>query len=270
MSRGRVIVKLLAALVAVAAASAQTRPAFDSFEVATIKPTALDWTGGRFIRMQTAHQLIARNHTLKTLIAAAYNLNFKSISGGPAWVDSDHFDILAKAPGEARPALDEQMAMLRKLLADRFGLAFHREPKEMPIYALTVARGGCKLTESTVSPDASPEGPPALVFVVSPQLVRLPGRSATVAEIASVMQRAALDRPVVDRTGLSARYDFDLEFMPDETLFGGMLGKPPAAGESTKPGLFAAIQEQLGLRLEATRGQVDLFVIDKAKQPSEN
>jgi uncharacterized protein (TIGR03435 family) len=248
--------------------AANGRPAFESFEVATIKPTAPNWSGGRFIRMQTAHQMIARNHTLKTLIAAAYNLNFKSISGGPAWVDADHFDILAKAPGEARPALDEQMAMLRRLLADRFGLVFHREPREMPIFALSVGRGGSKLKESTWQADGSPEGPPALAFVIAPPLVSLPARSATIAELASVMQRAALDRPVVDRTGLTARYDFDLEFTPDETLFGGLLGKPPA--DATKPGLFAALQEQLGLRLEATRGLVDLFLIDKAERPSEN
>jgi uncharacterized protein (TIGR03435 family) len=146
------------------------RPPFDEFEVASVKLTAPDWTGGRFIRMQSAHQLVARNHALKTLVAAAYNVSPRAISGGPAWVEFDHYDIFAKAPGEVRPNLDEQMAMLRKLLADRFKLTFHREQKELSIYALTVAKGGSKLKESTVSPDASPEGPPPLIFLLSPEL----------------------------------------------------------------------------------------------------
>jgi uncharacterized protein (TIGR03435 family) len=108
------------------------------------------------------------------------------------------------------------------------------------------------------------------VFVISPQLVRLPGRNATMAELASVMQRAALDRPVADRTGLTARYDFDLEFTPDETLFGGMLGRPQNTDDTSKLDLFAAMQQELGLRLEATRGPVQLLVIDQAERPSAN
>ena len=249
------------------AQSTAVRPQFDAFEVAAIKPADPDFRG-RYIRMQSAHQFTARNHTLKTLVQAAYNLTPRAISGGPAWVDSDHYDILAEAPGGVRPSLEEQMSMLRNLLADRFQLKFHRERKEFPIYALTVARGGSRLRESAASPDASPEGPPPLVFTIAPDIVRLPGRNATTAELASVLQRAALDRPVVDNTGLSGRYDFDLEFTPDESVFAGLglTGTP----ESTKPGLFAAMQQQLGLRLEATRGPVEALVIDQAERPSEN
>ena len=121
-----------------------------------------------------------------------------------------------------------------------------------------------------MSPDASPEGPPPLVFVVSPQLVRLPGCYATMAELASVMQRSAFDRPVVDRTGLSGRYDFDLEFAPDQSVFGGALGRSASTDDSAKPGLFTAIQQQLGLKLEAAKGPVDALVIDYVERPSEN
>jgi uncharacterized protein (TIGR03435 family) len=250
------------------AQSPVARPLFDAFEVASIKPTPPDWAGGRWIRMQSANRFAARNHALRTLAAAAFNLSPQAISGGPGWVDSEHFDVLAKTPSEVRPTLDEQMSMLRTLLTDRFKLTFHREPKELSIYSLTVAKTGSKLKETTVSPDATPEGPPPLVFVVSPQSVRLPGRYATIAELASVMQRALLDKPVVDRTGLRARYDFDLEFAPDESVFGGMLGKGPE--DSTLPGLFAAMQQQLGLRLEATRGPVQAMVIDHVERPTEN
>jgi len=251
----------------VSAQSAATRPSFAEFEVASIKPTP-PGAAGRWIRMLSVHEFAAKNHALRTLVAAAYNLSPEAISGGPAWVDSDRYDIVAKAAGEVRPNLNEQMSMLRKLLADRFQLTFHSEQKELRVYALTVAKGGPRLKESTVSLDASPEGPPPLIFVVSPQLVRLPGRNATMAELASVMQRAAIDYPVLDRTGLSARYDFDLEFTPDETVFGGAQGK--GTDDSTQPGLFGAIQQQLGLRLEPTRGPVEVLVIDRVARPSDN
>jgi len=243
------------------------RPDFSEFEVATIQPTPPGATG-RWIRMLSTHEFAAKNHALKTLIAAAYNLNPRAISGGPAWVDSDRYDIVAKTPGSVRPNLDEQMAMLRQLLSGRFQLTFHREPKEMKMYALTVAKGGLKVKASTVLPDAFPAGPPPLIFVVSPQVIRLPGRDATMTQLASVLQRAALDYPVIDRTGLSGRYDFDLAFTPDETVFGGDLGK--GSPEATEPGLFAALEQQLGLKLEATRGPVEALVIDHAARPVEN
>jgi len=240
-----------------------------SFEVASIKPTAPDWTRGRYIRMEGAHEFVVRNHVLRTLIAAAYNLNPKTVSGGPTWVDSDHFDVVAETPGKTPPAYDEQMTMLQKLLTDRFALKFHREQKDLPVYALRIAKGGPKLKASTSSSDVFPEGPPPLLFTVSLPTVRLPARYATMAELASVFQRAVLDRPAVDETGLSGRYDFDLEFTPDETewdgAFAGRVGN-----ESDKPGLYTAIQEQLGIKLEATTGPVDTLVIDQIEKPTAN
>ena len=222
------------------------------------------------MRMQTAHQFVARNYTLRVLVAAAYNLTPRAISGGPAWIDSDHFDILAEAPGGVRPSLEEQLSMLRKLLGDRFKLTFHREQKEFPIYALSVGKNGSKLKESTVSPDATPEGPPPLVFVLSPEGVHLPARNATMAELAWVMQRSALDRPVVDKTGLSGRFDFDLEWTPDETQFDGNAVRVPGAADSGKSDLFSALQQQLGLRLEATRGPISALAVDHAEKPDDN
>jgi uncharacterized protein (TIGR03435 family) len=258
----------LAAITAIAIASGQTpqRPQFDRFEVATVKPTGPE-PGGRWIKMQSADRFEARNHAVRTLIAAAFDISPQAISGGPAWVVSAHWDIQAKTPGGIRPTLNEQMAMLRDLLRERFKLSFHREQRHMRIYALTVARGGPKLNESTAAPDTRPEGPPPLVFVLSPTVVRLPARYATLSELASVLQRSALERPVVDQTGLTGRYDFDLEFSPDERLWGGILKRPE---NTDKPDLFKAIQEQIGLRLEATTGPVDTLVIDSVEQPSAN
>jgi uncharacterized protein (TIGR03435 family) len=252
------------------AASQQTgvpRPPFEAFEVATIKPTGPEPTGSRWIRMQSGDRFAAHNHAVRTLIAAAFDLSPQAISGGPEWVDSERWDILAKTPGGVRPDLSEQMSMLRQLLSERFKLAYHREPKQLSIYTLTLAKGGPKLKESTVLPDATPEGPPPLIFDLSPTGAHLPARYATIAEFASVLQRSPLDRPVVDQTGLSGRYDFDLEFAPDESVWGGIVPRPE---NSEKPNLFKALQEQLGLRLEATKGPVDVLVIDHIDKPSEN
>src|SRR5580700_45442 len=116
-------------LVAVVLAAAQTiRPVFSAFEAATIKPVRSDDpSAGRYIRMQAAHRFEVKNYTVKGLVAAAYDLNPRAISGGPAWSGSDRYDIIAVAPSDQRPTYDEQMAMLKKLLADRFNLAFHQE-----------------------------------------------------------------------------------------------------------------------------------------------
>jgi uncharacterized protein (TIGR03435 family) len=241
-----------------------SRPVFDEFEVATIKPTPLDWQGGRYIRMVGPRQYEATNYTLRVLIAAAYSLNPHAVTDGPAWLDSDHFDIVAVTPGDTKPNVDQQMDMLRRLLADRFKLTFHREDKELPVYELTVGKNGPKLKESTAPPETDPE----IINHIYPGGVQIPARNATMARFAAVMQRSIFDRPVLDHTGLGGtRYDFDLEWTPDESQFEGRFRETP---ESTKPGLFAAIQEQLGLRLEATKGLVSVLVIDEVNRPSEN
>lgn len=246
------------------AQSPAPRPKFDAFEVATIKPVDHDPKLGRYITMQGANRFVGKDYTLKLLIAAAYNLNSREISGGPAWVESGYYDILAVTPGEVRPTRDEQMSMLRNLLADRFKLTFHREQKEFSIYELEVAKGGPKLKPSTSAPDE----PAQLISTVYPQRMVLPARNATMSDLASLMQRAMLDRPVVDKTGLTGRYDFNLEWAPDETQFGGEI--PAASVDAPNAPLFSAIQQQLGLKLEAARGPVEALVVDKAERPSEN
>lgn len=236
-----------------------------TFEVATIKPVDPDAKAGRYITMQGNNRFVEKAYTLKLLIAAAYDLNPRTISGGPSWVESDHYDIVAVTPGDLRPTRDQQMLMLRSLLADRFQLTFHREPKEFSIYELQVAKSGSKLKASTANSAEPPSVGPGVVY---PQRIVLPARNATMGDLASLLQRAILDRPVVDKTGLAGRYDFDLEWAPDETQFNGDV--PAAASEAPSAPLFSAIQQQLGLRLVATRGPVDALVIDKAERPSAN
>lgn len=243
---------------------AQTPAAGPAFEVATIKPAPPDAKAGRYITMQGNNRLVVKYYTVKLLIAAAYNVSPKAISGGPAWAETDHFDIVALTPGEKRPTQPEQMAMLRTLLSDRFKLAFHREPKEFAIYQLEVAKEGPKLKEST----APASDPAQLVSTVYPQHIHLPAKNATMSDFASLLQRALLDRPVVDDTQLAGRYDFDLDWAPDETQFGGEV--PVASADAQAPPFFAAIEQQLGLHLEATRGTVQAVVIDHVDVPSAN
>lgn len=242
-----------------------TPAAAPAFDVATIKPTALDAKAGRYITMQGTNRFVAKYYTLKLLIAAAYDLSPKEISGGPGWSESDHFDIVALTPGETRPTRPEQMAMLRTLLSERFKLSFHREEKEFSIYALEVDKGGPRLKEST-----APASDPAELIstVYPPARIHLPAKNATMGDFTSLLQRALLDRPVVDRTGLTGRYDFDLDWAPDETQFGGEV--PVAPADAQAPPFFTAIEQQLGLRLEATRGMVQALVIDHAELPSAN
>jgi uncharacterized protein (TIGR03435 family) len=259
-------------LFAVALAPAQTsRPAFVGFDVATIKPAGPDDPkAGRYIRMQSAHRFEAKNYTLNGLIAAAYDLTPRAISGGPAWSESERYEIIALAPSDLRPTFDEQMVMLKKLLSERFHLVFHREKKKFSIYELTVASGGPRITSSKSPFDEESNVTSTLFPAASGGIdhALLPAHNITMRQFASVLQRAILDRPVVDKTRLAGRYDFDLEWTPDNSQFGGQL--PSGAPDSDKPGLFAAIQQQLGLKITATRGLLDTLAIDSIERPSEN
>lgn len=233
------------------------------FEVATIKPS--DPNQRRLFSIGTT-QVSAVGTTVSDLIVFAYSVHVRQIGGAPAWVESDKFDITGKPEGDGRPNPNQFRTMLQKLLADRFRLAFHRDKQQLTVYALMVGKNGPKLTKSEAN---SP----------IPQLVpRAPGdwpvRNATMEEVASVMQ-AHLDRPVVDQTGLKGRFDFQLQWTPDETTrfttASGPDGPPkPPEGAETQPDLFTAIQQQLGLKLESTRAQTDVLVIDHIEKPSEN
>jgi len=228
------------------------RPAFDAFEVATVKPVDAGAKAGRLFRMDGEHRWVATNYTLNNLIA-----------GGPGWMDTQQFNIEAVTPGDVRPLRLEQMRMLRALLVERFGLKFHRQEKEFAIYALSVAKGGPKLQAA-----AKPDDPPQLVGVVYPGKIEVPAKSVTMDDFVAMLQRATLDRPTVNRTGLTGKYDFDLYWAPDETQYGGQV--PVAAADAPSPPLFTAVQEQLGLKLEATRGMVSAMVVDAVERPSAN
>ena len=240
--------------------SSAARPKFEAFDVATVRPVDVGPKAGRMFKMDGPHRWTATNFTLKNLVALAYDLNPRTISGGPDWFDSQKFVIEAVTPGDVKPTRAEQMQMLRALLVERFKLKYHREDREYSIYELTVVKGGPKLR-----PTATPDAEPQLFGVVYPDRIEVPARNVSMDDFVAMLQRATLDRPTVNKTGLTARFDFDLSFAQDESQYEGQVPKAPE--ESQHPPLFTAVQEQLGLKLVPTRGMVSALVVDGAEKP---
>jgi uncharacterized protein (TIGR03435 family) len=233
------------------------------FEVATIKPSRPDTPGKLF---SVRGRLFSTSNTsLSDLITFAYGLHARQISGGLAWLETEKYDLSGQPDREGQPNEKQWKVMVQKLLADRFKLTFHHEKRELAVYAIVVGKPGPKLTKS----EGDPNGLPSLIFR---GLGVLPARNASMADLAGVLQMAVLDRPVVDQTGLPGRYDFSLTWTPDESQFGGLGVRvpPPTADATAPPGLFTAIQEQLGLKLESTKAPVDVLVIDRVEKPSDN
>jgi uncharacterized protein (TIGR03435 family) len=230
------------------------------FEVATIKPSK-PGTPGNGVGFRGS-QFIAVNTSFKDLLKFAFELHSRQIGGGPSWLDSDSFDIIAKPEGEGRPSGKQLEAMVQKLLADRFRLSFHLEEKELSVYAITVGKDRLRLKKSESTATF-----PTMTFR---GLGILPAKNATIAEFAGVMQYV-LDRPVIDRTGLSVRFDFELDWTPDETQFGGRAGNALSSSDpKAPPDLFTAMRDQLGLRLESTKAFVHVLAIDHVEKPLAN
>jgi uncharacterized protein (TIGR03435 family) len=234
-----------------------------SFEVATIKPTDPAAKGKGFggppRRFQT------RGTTLNDLMMFVYGVNTKQIVGAPAWAESDKFDITTGQPDvPGAPSEAQVRSMMRKLLETRFGLKFHKDKKEMSAYVLGVAKDGPKMTKS----DADPNTPHAFFFT---KLGNLTVRNATMEDVAQGFQGAVFDRPVVNHTGLDGHWNFALKWSPDETQFQvfGVKIVPNEAADAPPP-IFTAIQEQIGLKLDASKAMVDVMVLDHVDKPSEN
>jgi uncharacterized protein (TIGR03435 family) len=234
-----------------------------AFEVATIKPSSPDEQRQAItVRGRTFATI---NQTVSSMMTFAFGLHPDQIVGGPQWLKTDRFDISAEPEGTGMPNDKQLRAALAKLLADRFNLTFHRDKKELSVYALTMLKPGHKLTKN----DTDVGGLPGLFFR---GLGVLPVRNATMSDFTGVMQAVVLDRPVVDQTGIQGRYDFTLTWTPDETQFGGRGGQAPPAADpaNAPPGLFTAIQEQLGLKLESTKAPVEVVIIDRLEKPTAN
>jgi uncharacterized protein (TIGR03435 family) len=253
---------LLAIVGLAALAHAQGAPANPlAFDAASVKPAKPNVRG--YSIQPLPGRLITANTTLRMLIAAAWRVYDVQVSGGPKWLDSERFDIEAKAAEASHPSNAQLMEMLQKLLADRFSLELHREKKDIPAYSLEVGRGGPKF-----QPSKDPGGPPLFRLFQRRQITAQRAPLARLVEVLSPL----LGRPVLDRTGLTGVYDFKLEWSPDETQVRSDETARPSEHPSDEnvPSLAAALQEQLGLRLQSQKGPVEILIVDRAEKPSVN
>jgi uncharacterized protein (TIGR03435 family) len=265
-----------------------------TFDVASVKPNK-SGPGERRADFQPGGRFISRNMPLRNLIAFAYGtplpLRPFQVVAGPSWVDTDGFDIEAKPSSDLSETRGRSgysvtgELMLRSLLADRFKLQAHDEVRELPVYALVMARRDGKLGPQlrrstgddcvTAAPgggSSTPLGvdasqPCGSVFFTPPQ--RMSVRSAPIEIIVRFLQNAVADRVVLDRTGLTGSFSMDLEYAREQPSLPRSPGVP-APIEQNGPSIFTAIQEQLGLKLESTRGPVTVIVIDHVERPTED
>ncbi len=280
----------VAAPVVIVRAQSQTTPASGpTFEVASIKPSD---PSSRMIMLRNAPggRFTANGITAKLLITQAYNVRDFQISGGPSWMDSARYDITATVAGSSDSSgdlrtmsedqrnafMEQQRLRLQALLADRFQLQFHRSTKELPVYALVIAKNGPKLQEvKDTDGSPTPGGPKGRGMRMGRGELTSQGTPMQFFVQALSQQ---LGRTVIDKTGLKGIYNFKLTWTPDPGQGGGMFrgpdgGPPPDAApppDTQGPSIFTALQEQLGLKLEAQKGPVEILMIDRIEKPTEN
>ena len=242
-----------------AAPVAMAAAADPGIEVATIKLSAPD-VRGRGIGYRGA-TLNVTNYNLLNAITFAYDVHEQQVVGAPAWKSTDRFDIVIKPDTPGQPNGRQIRRLIQKVLTERFQLVFHTEKREMSVYAITQPQG----TAHKMTAAAPGSNLPTLRY---PRAGQLPARNATMTELAQSLQTAVMDRPVINLTKIEGRFDFTLDWMPDETQF-ATFGTPNVP-DTGKPNIYEAFREQLGLRLEATRAPADIIVIDKVEKPSEN
>jgi uncharacterized protein (TIGR03435 family) len=235
---------LLGAAPAVSSAG-QSQPAFD---VVSIHRNV---RGGDARVDIVQGRVTMNNATLRTLIRNGYDIQNFQFAGGPSWLDSDAYDISAITADHAEVSEKQYRALVRTLLADRFHLKVHWETRQGDVYALVVAKNGPKLKVGDSSKETG------LNTNIAGHLGRMVGINAPVFYLSTVLGNK-LSHPVIDKTGLQGKYDWTLVWDPDP------------GSDSTEPSIFTAVQEQLGLKLDAQKGPVEMLVIDSVERPSEN
>jgi uncharacterized protein (TIGR03435 family) len=251
---GRLVAWVFAAGVALAqptSPQSTAAAARSAFEVASIRlhPDPITFSADPSVH---GAGVVGTASTILDLIEEAYELRGDQISGGPTWVKSDHYDIAAKAEGESPITKGELRQMLRSLLADRFQLKFRRERRETAVYELVLGKGVPKLKP----PDVTGHG---FVEATSSGL-HMEASNGSMAQLATQLSVTA-GRPVIDKTGLAEHYAYKLDWFP--------ANRDPEP-DSNVPNMFTAVQEQLGLKLESGKAQIEMFVIDHVEKPSEN
>lgn len=226
------------------------------WDVVAVKPSDPNSTEtGFWVRDR---QLEIKGKTAEQLLLYGYGLHESQVLNAPDWMRTErwHIEGFAGVPGQ--PNRDQVGSLVRKLLAERFGLVVHHEQREMRVFALTVAKGGPKIAPSADDPNA----PMHENDNETGGLATMRVTNISMGELSGMLMRLFLDRPVVDQTGLARRFDFQLKWTQDET-------RAPTDG-SAPPGLFTAVQEQLGLKLEPTKAMADVLVIDRVQRPGAN
>ncbi|HEY2382832.1 MAG TPA: TIGR03435 family protein [Terriglobia bacterium] len=239
------------------------------FVVATIKPAPVtNIPSGTYGIGPGSYQ--AHGASLIYLLTFGYNMHPKQFAGLPAWATSDRYEVNAKLPEGGRPTDAQLRIMVQNLVKDRFGITLHIEKRELSAYTINVGKGGLAGIKMTRSESQASNGAGTFAGSV-PGTGLMTMNNATMTDMASLMQRVMLDRPVVDQSGLTGRYNVALKWAPDETQFTQMnLMLAPPPGADPLPDLVTAFQEQLGMKLESTKAPVDVIVIDKVSRPSEN
>jgi len=257
------------------------------FDVVSVKPAGP--SDGRSRLMLTPDGTSMQGTPVQMLLHLAFGVEDDRIIGAPSWTRSNRYDIEAKVSPEDAPRLDklkqeDRRAMLLPLLAERFSLKYHHETRELPMYALVIAKGGPKLTASTAEPPpdpnfpARPEGQRKGGIDTRGRMMMEPDRIESQDTSIDMLVHALaprLGRSVVDKTGLTGRYDYTLRWTPDDApppMPGGDAGLAhrDAGNDAAGVSLITAIQEQLGLKLESQKGMVDVIVIDHLDLPSAN
>ncbi len=248
--------------------AADAKPVFD---VVTVKPSP-PGRPGKNIGFD-GHHFLFRGANLDDMIALGYGLHTKQIADAPDWAGKDLFDVEGTPDVPGVPNQKQMASLLQNLLADRFQLKFHNEKRELAVYVITVAPGGPKLTPTT----AAPNDPSGMGFggVGGSQGVTAVGRNLSMSDFAMWFQSGVTDRPVVNLTEIKGRYDIRLKWTPDDSQFAQFGGSgfhvPPASDAAdAPPNLYTAIQEQLGLKIEATKAPDDVMVIDHVEKPGAN
>ena len=234
------------------------------FEVASIKPSPASQPGYGF--NVTATELRSPNISLAAMILFTYELHASQVSGLPGWAETAPYQIVAKLPAGGDATDDQIRTMLKNLLQSRFGLAFHTEKRELPVYAIGIGKNGPSGIKMVINDKSG-------MRIGSQRPGRVSFQGATMSNLATQLQLRVLDRPVVDQSGLTARYDFTLDWRPDEFQFPRFAAAQRAAAiaaAEASPDLFTAFQEQLGMKLEAKKAALDVLVIDSVSKPSEN
>jgi bla regulator protein blaR1 len=254
-----------------------------AFEVVSIKPNK---TGAMTMRiMFTPDGISAMGVPAHLLLRDAFNVSDSQLIGEPGWMSADHFDIEAKVAAEDAPKLKdlkptERWAMLLPVFQERFALKFHHETKDLTQYVLVVAKGGLKMKEATPG-DAytnglkTPSGGAGGAGMMNVRPGELIGQAISLESLVRFLS-FQFQSPVIDKSGLTGKYDVDLKWTPDEMESG--MARPPDGGQpgapspppSSGPSLFTALEDQLGLKLEAHKEPGDAIVIDHIEQPSPN